>query len=119
MIPAAVQGSHPTCTRSTVSSGLCRQTQAYDAYPAVDRIHEFQDKDSTFPSFYRDKDIYFGSFARKTKKRELDGIDIMICLSGQGGWYQEYSDRIEITVPDDPTILLNSKPGRYTHCCIL
>lgn len=83
------------------------------------RIHEFPSKDDTFPNFYEGKDICFGSFARKTKKRELDDIDIMICLSANSSTYQEYSDHIEITVPDtagnlkklcnDNTNILNSR----------
>ncbi|NRT71396.1 nucleotidyltransferase [Clostridium beijerinckii] len=71
----------------------------------IAQIHTFTDKDDEFPSFYQGKDIFFGSFARKTKKRELDDIDIMICLHGQGSTYYEYSDRIEITVPDSATNL--------------
>lgn len=85
----------------------------------INQIHNFTDKDDEFPTFYQEKDIFFGSFARKTKKRELDDIDIMVCLHGQGSTYYEYSDRFEITVPDsatnlkklcnDNTNILNSK----------
>lgn len=71
----------------------------------IDQIHKFIDKDEYFPTFYKDIDTGFGSFARKTKKRELDDIDIMIGLSGQGSTYCEYSDRIEIVVPDSATTL--------------
>ena len=71
----------------------------------VDQIHTFTTKDDEFPLFYQDKDIFFGSFARKTKKRALDDIDIMIGLSGNGGTYYEYSDRIEITISDSATNL--------------
>lgn len=71
----------------------------------VDRIHEFPTKDEGFPKLFTDNDIYFGSFARKTKKRELDDIDIMICLSGNGTTYSEYFDRIELNVPDTATNL--------------
>jgi len=31
----------------------------------------------------------FGSFARRTKIRELDDIDLMKCLSAQGAYYTE------------------------------
>ncbi len=73
----------------------------------INRIHEFPSNDETFPVLYTDKDIYFGSFARRTKIRELDDIDIMICFSGNGSTYFEYSDRIEITVPDSASSLKN------------
>ncbi|MEH2461496.1 hypothetical protein [Nostoc sp.] len=66
-----------------------------------EQIHSFPEKDIYFPTLYSEKDIYFGSFARRTKKRELDDIDIMIVLSGEGGYYHEYIDGvIEIYVPD-------------------
>ncbi|MDN3956161.1 nucleotidyltransferase [Sporolactobacillus laevolacticus] len=73
----------------------------------IARIHEFPSKDSSFPLFYQDKDIYFGSFARKTKKRALDDVDIMICLSAQEGSYFEHSDHIDIIVPDTALTLKN------------
>jgi hypothetical protein len=85
----------------------------------VDQILGFPVKDSDFPAIYNERNIFFGSFARRTKKRPLDDIDMMIALKAQGCTYFEYSDRIEITVPDtsaqfkklcnDNTSILNSK----------
>lgn len=81
------------------------------------QIRLFQD-DETFPKAYGEKDIHFGSFARRTKTRPLDDIDLMICLSGQGSTYHEYNDRIEIKVNlntnlknlcNDGTDILNSR----------
>lgn len=66
----------------------------------LSQIHSFPDKDNTFPTLYADKDIFFGSFARRTKKRELDDIDIMIALSAEGSIYNESTNRIQIYVPD-------------------
>jgi len=64
------------------------------------QIHSFPDKDTTFPRLYSEKDISFGSFARRTKKRELDDIDMMITLSAEGGYYNEFTDRIEIYISE-------------------
>lgn len=85
----------------------------------VEQIHTFPDKDSDFPDIYTEKNIFFGSFARKTKKRPLDDIDTMIALKAQGCTYSEYTNMIEINVPDssaqfkklcnDNTSILNSK----------
>ncbi|MBS9383658.1 MAG: hypothetical protein HEQ24_05270 [Dolichospermum sp. BR01] len=67
----------------------------------IEQIHSFPERDLYFPTLYSEKDIYFGSFARRTKKRPLDDIDIMIALSAEGSTYYEYSsDFIEIYVPD-------------------
>lgn len=65
----------------------------------VDQIHKF-DNEEGFPTLYNGKDIFFGSFARRTKIRELDDIDIMIALNAQGSEYSNSTNTIEITVAD-------------------
>lgn len=85
----------------------------------VGQILDFPNSDSDFPAIYIEKNIFFGSFARNTKKRPLDDIDMMIALKAQGCTYLEYPNRIEITVPDssvqfkklcnENSSLLNSK----------
>jgi len=69
----------------------------------VEQIETFPEKDTQFPSIYSDKNIFFGSFSRATKKRPLDDIDIMICMKAVNCTYSEYSDRIEINVPESAT----------------
>lgn len=66
----------------------------------LSQIHLFPSKDVSFPSLYSEKDIFFGSFARRTKKRELDDIDIMIALGAEGGVYHEFINKIEIYVSE-------------------
>jgi hypothetical protein len=66
----------------------------------LSQIGLFPSLDTSFPRLYSEKDIFFSSFARRTKKRELDDIDIMIALSAEGSCYNEYIDRIEIHVSD-------------------
>lgn len=45
------------------------------------------DEDLKFPFKYEDRHIRFGSFARNTKIRELDDIDLMFCLNADGAIY--------------------------------
>lgn len=66
----------------------------------LSQIHLFPSKDVSFPRLYSEKDIFFGSFARRTKKRELDDIDMMIALSAEGGIYHEFTNKIEIHVSE-------------------
>ena len=73
----------------------------------VGQIQVFPDKDNKFPQIYTEKNIFFGSFSRRTKKRPLDDIDIMICLKADGCTYCELSDKIEIYVPEIATRFLN------------
>lgn len=69
----------------------------------VGQIETFPDVDTKFPSIYSEKNIFYGSFSRRTKKRPLDDIDIMICMNADGCTYNELTDKIEITVPDTAT----------------
>ena len=59
-----------------------------------DNIAEFNNADDFF-HLYPDIDIQFGSFARKTKCRELDDIDLMIGISADKATYtpdREWND---------------------------
>lgn len=69
----------------------------------VGQIETFPNDDAKFPSIYSEKNVFFGSFSRRTKKRPLDDIDIMICLKADGCTYNEFTNKIEITVPDTAT----------------
>ena len=69
----------------------------------IGQINLIESNNDDFPKLYRDKNMPFGSFARNTKIRELDDIDLMICLSANGTTYNEYSNytnNIELNVPD-------------------
>lgn len=68
----------------------------------IGKIRDFPNNDSSFPILDSTKDINFGSFARKTKKRPLDDVDMMICLNSRGGTYNEFSNKIEIII--DPNV---------------
>ena len=88
------------------------------------QIKIFPDKEETFPNLYNEKSIYFGSFARKTKIKELDDIDIMIALSAENGSYVEHLDKVEIIVEENANMLrrlcfdnsnkLNSRKCHFT-----
>lgn len=51
----------------------------------VDQIYGIPDGDPTFP-WLTNQRVLFGSFARRTKIRPLDDIDIMIQMHGGGGY---------------------------------
>ena len=57
-------------------------------------------EDLDFPFKYQDKHIKFGSFARKTKIRELDDIDIMFCLIANGATYLKSGSIYYIHTPN-------------------
>lgn len=64
------------------------------------RIQRFQSEVTHFPTLHTDADINFGSFARKTKKRPLDDVDMFFCMNGSGAHYNEGLDgviRIHVT----------------------
>lgn len=62
-------------------------------------IAEFS-KDADFFDLYSGFNLYYGSFARKTKKRPLDDIDLMVGFSGNGYVYHKEEDHYLISVND-------------------
>jgi len=70
----------------------------------VQNIHKFPTNDKNFPFLYSDKDIFFGSFARNTKKRALDDIDIMICLHADFATYAELQNHIEVKASENSNL---------------
>lgn len=62
------------------------------------------------PAIYREKNIKYGSFARKTKIRPLDDIDLMLCYKGCGGHYKVVMENKTYTIYYDklPSAPLNS-----------
>lgn len=77
----------------------------------INNINQFSGNDDFF-AVYSEKNLKFGSFARRTKIRELDDIDLMLCLSAEGTrTYTETKDCIYINGNDDDKSngLLSSK----------
>jgi len=57
--------------------------------------------DASFPHLYAGEHIHFGSFARRTKCRDLDDIDLIITMVGGGGTYRAISGTTcAVIVPD-------------------
>lgn len=76
-----------------------------------EQIASFQ-SDSTFPLLWSGYNINYGSFARKTKIRPLDDIDMMVGLNGQGASYLDISGQCMITV--NPSTNLKTFCNDYT-----
>lgn len=77
----------------------------------LERIGNFPNNEDDFPRLFEGNHIFFGSFARRTKKRPLDDIDMMICLYAGGAYYQEGFISIEMHLPDQ-----NTNPS-LKKCC--
>ena len=55
----------------------------------LENVAEFSDREGFF-RLHDGFNVHFGSFARKTKCRELDDIDLMIGISGGGATYNSF-----------------------------
>lgn len=55
------------------------------------QLNNFPENDDEFPLKYEERHIKFGSFARKTKIRELDDIDLIYCLHANNAYYSKSS----------------------------
>lgn len=107
-MPKTVNGAFDEFLRETVNLDKGETTIARSSRDwLLDQIVSFG-KDTTFPKLWQEFNIHFGSFARRTKIRPLDDIDLMIGLAGQGANYTKYSDKIEITV--------NPETNLKTYC---
>jgi hypothetical protein len=60
------------------------------------QLHTFAREYSDFPVAWADMDSDFGSFARRTKIRPLDDIDMIHCLKGLGGSYIDRGSHVAI-----------------------
>lgn len=69
----------------------------------IGQLNKFSDNDNDFPTLYKEKHMGFGSFARSTKKRELDDIDHLFCMNAMGVTYFEAGDTIYLSVPSSAT----------------
>lgn len=75
----------------------------------IGKMCDFE-KDDVFPVSHPGIHIAFGSFARRTKIRPLDDIDLMFGLSAQSATYDILSDRIMLTSSGE-----GSRLHRYRH----
>jgi hypothetical protein len=66
----------------------------------VNQIHLLPEKHDGFPTLYSDVDIHYGSFARRTKTRELDDLDMIIGISALGTTYSDFDGIVYLSVPD-------------------
>ena len=65
------------------------------------QLRAFHTDFADFPRPYEEKDIFYGSFHRRTKIRPLDDIDLIACLHAQGCTYLSYGTEIRLTVPQE------------------
>lgn len=84
----------------------------------IGQIEALPAKDATVPELYTEKHFHYGSFARGTKIRELDDIDVIIALQARGTVYETIGSTIRLHVPDgirlrqfchDGSAILNSR----------
>ena len=60
------------------------------------QLHAFEGAHDDFPIAWADMDADFGSFARRTKIRPLDDVDLIHCLKGEGGTYLDVGSHVAI-----------------------
>ncbi len=84
----------------------------------IGKMNDFE-KDDKFPVSFPAIHIAFGSFARRTKIRPLDDIDLMFGLTGQGATYTILSDRITVTSSGEGSRLHSYRhSGADTVCSV-
>lgn len=69
------------------------------------QLESLPEKITDFPQLYKGMHLNYGSFARNTKIRELDDIDMMLTLTGSGGSYHQEGNVYSISMPEAATRL--------------
>jgi hypothetical protein len=77
----------------------------------VGQIAALPNRTIDFPTLYHDIDIHFGSFARKTKIRELDDLDMVIGLNAMGTTYETVGSQVRLSVPTGSVLSDLCHPG--------
>lgn len=73
----------------------------------IGQLISLPEKAEDFPKLYENMHIKFGSFARNTKIRPLDDIDLILTFSGEGATYNTvtYGQNYILTVPESAKLL--------------
>jgi hypothetical protein len=73
----------------------------------ITQLTSLPDKIDDFPRLYEGKSLKFGSFARNTKIRPLDDIDLMLAFSAEGSTYSTitYGKKYSLFAPETATNL--------------
>ncbi|MEM6731973.1 MAG: nucleotidyltransferase [Myxococcota bacterium] len=69
----------------------------------LNQIHSFPQNEPDFPRLYSERDIGFGSFARKTKIQPLDDVDLVVGIHASGASYIEDAHGCVRIAPVDGT----------------
>jgi hypothetical protein len=64
------------------------------------QIAVLPDRHRDVPPLFEEKNVHYGSFARKTQIRELDDVDLIIAIRASGSTYLEVGQTVTIQVPD-------------------
>ncbi|WP_397324877.1 nucleotidyltransferase [Pantoea agglomerans] len=80
------------------------------------QIINFPENDDKFPLLYPEPKMWFGSFSRKTKIRELDDIDLMIIMHAERSFYSQLDNTFFLS-PGENSRYLNytDSSGSYIN----
>lgn len=74
------------------------------------KLKEFPNSSDDFPLIYGEQNIAYGSFARKTKIKPLDDIDLISCMSAEGAYYFSNNSGSYTVVSKE-----NTRLSKYCH----
>ncbi|HDX8389985.1 nucleotidyltransferase [Aeromonas dhakensis] len=99
MMPTTVNGAFDSFMSNVVNLDSAKTTTARASRDFLKgKILSFDD----FFPLYSEKNIDFGSFARRTKIRPLDDIDMIFTLSAHGcTWEETYDGTVYMNTPSD------------------
>lgn len=103
-MPKTVNLAFDKFNNEKVNLAQARTTQARSSRDwLIEQLKMMPDKVDSFPKLHNEKHIKFGSFARNTKIKPLDDIDIILTFDAQGSTYCEieFGKKYTINVQED------------------
>lgn len=85
-----VESAFDTFHTDTVNLNPTRSDKARGSRDyLIKQLNLLPTKEPTYPIQYSEKHNKYGSFARKTKIRELDDVDLIYCMTSTGATYSK------------------------------
>ncbi|OYU93845.1 MAG: nucleotidyltransferase [Bacteroidetes bacterium B1(2017)] len=108
-MPTTVNSAFAQFLKETVNLETERSKTARSSRDwLIRQINSLPERETDFPKLVEDFHLHYGSFARKTKTRPLDDIDIMIGLHAHGATHNVISHDLIKVYTNSNNLILNS-----------
>ncbi|MCR9520279.1 hypothetical protein NB469_17965 [Vibrio alginolyticus] len=100
-MPKSINSAFKTFMKDKVNLPTGKPTKARASRDwLITSLNSFGVQENDFPELFTEKHMPFGSFARNTKKRPLDDIDLLLCMKANGVTYSDIGGTVYMISPE-------------------